>query len=98
MRDHFIIAAVLAAWLRAHEMLALDVGDVYEDGVRVQRRVQLRVDERSHDMPSAQEAVVSDGRRAMLVKLHGWKEGRAQSLAPDAPFLVSRNGDRRSGG
>jgi integrase len=33
-RDHITIATALATGLRAHELLALDVGDVYHAGGR----------------------------------------------------------------
>lgn len=96
-RDHVIIATALATGLRAHELLALDVGDVFDDGGRARRRVQLRVYKRSHDVPAAQEIILPDGLRAKLDKLYRWKEGEGQSLAPDAPLFVSRNGNRLSG-
>ena len=96
-RDHVIIATALATGLRAHELLALDVGDVFDGAGRARRRVQLRVYKRSNDVPAAQEVILPDGLRAKLDKLHRWKEGEGQSLAPDAPLFVSRNGNRLSG-
>jgi len=96
-RDHVIIAFALATALRSHELLALDVGDVFDGGGRARRRVRLRVYKRSHDDPAAQEVILPDGLRAKLDKLYRWKAGEGQSLAPDAPLFVSRNGNRLSG-
>ncbi len=96
-RDHLIIATALGTGLRAHELLALDVGDVFDGDGRARRRVQLRVFKRSHDDPAAQEVILPDGLRAKLDKLYRWKRAEGQSLAADAPVFVSRNGNRLSG-
>ena len=95
-RDHVIIATALATGLRAHELLALDVGDVFDGVGRARRTVQLRVFKRSHDDPAAQEVILPDGLRAKLDKLHRWKRAEGQSLAAVAPVFVSRNGNRLS--
>ncbi|MCA9560236.1 MAG: tyrosine-type recombinase/integrase [Myxococcales bacterium] len=96
-RDHVIIATALATGLRAHELLALDVGDVFDAAGRSRRRVQLRIFKRSHDDPAAQEVILADGLRAKLDKLYRWKRAEGQSLTADAPVFVSRNGNRLSG-
>ncbi len=96
-RDHVIIATALATGLRAHELLALDVGDVFDAAGRARRRVQLRVFKRSNDDPATQEVILPEGLRAKLDKLHRWKRAEGQSLAADAPVFVSRNGNRLSG-
>jgi integrase/recombinase XerC len=47
-RDHVLISLALGTGLREHEFLALDCGDVFDDG-RARRRVTLRVFKRSAD-------------------------------------------------
>ena len=96
-RDHVIIATALGTGLRAHELLALDVGDVFDGDGRARRRVQLRVFKRSNDDLSAQEVILPNSLRAKLDKLWRWKRAKGQSLAVDAPLFVSRNSNRLSG-
>ncbi len=95
-RDHVIIAVALGTGLREHEILALNVGDVFGPDGRARRRVRLRVYKRSNDDPDAQEVVLPDALRAKLDKLRGWKKRRGESLEPDAPLFVSRRGKRLS--
>jgi len=96
-RDHVIIALALAMALRSHELLALDVGDVFDGDGRARRRVQLRVFKRSHDDPAAQEVILPDGLRAKLGKFYRWKRAEGESLEPNAPLFVSRNRNQLSG-
>ena len=95
-RDHVLISMGLGTALRAHEMLALDVGDVYDDDGRARRRVQLRVFKRSNDDASSQQVFLPDALRAKLDKFFRWKKQRGQGVAADAPLFVSRSGNRLS--
>jgi len=95
-RDHVIISLALGTGLREHELLALDMGDVFDDEGRAKRRVTLRVFKRSADEPAIQEVVLPDLVRAKLEKLRSWKRHQGESLAPDAPVFVSRLGKRLS--
>ena len=95
-RDHVLFALALGTGLREHEILALDVGDVFDESGRVRRRVSLRVFKRSASKPAIQEVILPDTLRAKLDKLHGWKKRKRQSLAPDAPLFTSRLGKRLS--
>jgi len=95
-RDHVIFSLALGTGLREHEILALDVGDVFDPGGRVCRRVQLRVFKRCRVEQAEQEVILPDGVRAKLAKLHGWKKRAGESLKPDAPLFVSRKGNRLS--
>jgi len=95
-RDHVIISLALGRGLREHELLALDMGDVFDDEGSVKRRVTLRVFKRSADEPAIQEVVLPDLVRAKLSKLRAWKKHQGESLAPDAPVFVSRLGKRLS--
>jgi site-specific recombinase XerC len=95
-RDHVIISFALGTGLREHELLALDLGDVFDDEGHAKRRVTLRVFKRSADEPAVQEVVLPDLVRAKLEKLRAWKKREGESLAPDAPLFVSRLGKRLS--
>jgi len=91
-----IISVALGTGLREHELLALDLSDVFDDEGHARRRVTLRVFKRSADDPAVQEVVLPDLVRAKLEKLRAWKKREGESLAPDAPLFVSRLGKRLS--
>ncbi len=96
-RDHVLFSLALGTGLRAHELVALDVGDVFDDGGRVRRRLALRVfkgDGRGDD--DGQEVLLPEGLRAKLAKLWAWKVGEGESLDRDAPLFVSQRGTRLS--
>lgn len=95
-RDHVIFSVALGTALREHELLALDVGDVFGVGGKSRRRVRLRVFKRSNDDEAMQEVVLPDNVRAKLEKLWSWKKLRKESLEPGAPLFMSRNGKRLS--
>jgi site-specific recombinase XerC len=95
-RDHVLISLALGTGLREHELLALDLGDVFDADGRAKRRVALRVFKRSADEPAVQEVVLPDLVRAKLEKLRAWKKREGESLVPDAPLFVSRLGRRLS--
>lgn len=95
-RDHVLISLALGTGLREHELLALDLGDLFDGDGRAKRRVALRVFKRSADEPAVQEVVLPDLVRAKLEKLRAWKKREGESLAPDAPLFVSRLGRRLS--
>ena len=94
-RDHVIYSLALGTGLREHELLALDIGDVFTDG-RVRRRVQLRVFKRSNDDVASQEILLPDNVRAKLDKLYALKRKAGQPVDDDAPLFVSRRGTRLS--
>lgn len=96
-RDHLLYSMALGTGLRAHELVALDVGDVFDATGRPRRRIQLRVfkgDGRGVD--DEQEVLLSDALRSKLGKLRRWKDQRGESLEPDAPLFVSQRGTRLS--
>jgi site-specific recombinase XerC len=96
-RDHVLFAMALGTGLRAHELVALDAGDVFDDAGRVRRRLALRVfkgDGRGED--DRQEVLLSDGLRAKVAKLQAWKAGEGESLERDAALFVSQRGTRLS--
>ena len=94
-RDHVLYSMALATGLRAHELVALDIGDVFDDAGRARRRVRLRVfkgDGRGED--DRQDVLLSDSLRAKLEKFRAWKAG--ESLDRAAPLFVSQRGTRLS--
>lgn len=95
-RDHIIFSVALGTALREHEILALDVGDVFGPDGTARRRVPLRVFKRSNDDDTMQEVILPDNLRAKLDKFWGWKKRRGESLDPDAPLFISRKSNRLS--
>ena len=96
-RDHVLYAMALATGLRAHELVALDLGDVFDDAGRARRRVRLRVfkgDGRGED--DRQEVLLSDTLRAKLEKLRAWKAREGERLDAGTPLFVSQRGTRLS--
>lgn len=96
-RDHVLFAMALATGLRAHELVALDVGDVFDDAGRVRRRLSLRVfkgDGRGDD--DGQEVLLPEGLRAKLAKLWRWRASEGESLDRATPLFVSQRGTRLS--
>jgi len=95
-RDHVLISLALATGLREHELLALNVGDVFTALGHARRVVPLRVFKTSNSDSAAQEVRLSEGARAKLEKLFAWKRSRGESLEADAPVFVSAKGGRLS--
>ena len=95
-RDHVIFSLALGTALREHEILALDVGDVFDDAAKARRRVNLRVYKGCNEDSDPQEVILPDALRAKLDKFHGWKRRANQSVAPDAPLFMSRRKRRLS--
>ena len=95
-RDHVAIATALGTALREHELLGLDVGDIYTADGKTRRRVQLRVFKRSNPDPNAQQILLPDSLRAKLERFRIWKKREGESVAPDAPLFLSRRKRRLS--
>lgn len=95
-RDHVIFGLALGTGLREHEILALDIGDVFDGAHRAKRHVCLRVFKRASDEPPPQEVVLSDTLRAKLEKLLRQKRAEKESVEPNAPLFVSLRGGRLS--
>lgn len=96
-RDHVLFAMALGTGLRAHELVALDVGDVFDDSGRARRRLALRVfkgDGRGDD--DGQEVLLPEGLRAKLAKFWAWKTSEGESLDRAAALFVSQRGSRLS--
>jgi len=95
-RDHVIYSIALGSGLREHEILALDVGDVFDDAGRAKRRLVLRVFKRSAKEPAPQEVLLPDVVRAKLEKLLATRKRAGETITPETPVFVSRLGRRLS--
>ena len=95
-RDHVIYSLALGAGLREHEILALDVGDVFDDAGRAKRRLVLRVFKRSAKEPAPQEVLLPDAVRAKLDKFLATRKRAGETITPATPVFVSRLGRRLS--
>lgn len=95
-RDHVIFSLALGTGLREHELLALDIGDVYDADGHSRRRVVLRVFKRSTEKPALQEVVLPDNVRLKLDKFWRWKGDRSESLDATAPLFLSSRKQRLS--
>ncbi len=95
-RDHVIFSLALGTGLREHEILALDIGDVFDADGHARRHVSLRVFKRASEDPAPQEVVLSDTVRAKLEKLLKQKRADGHAVESDAPLFVSRKHGRLS--
>ncbi|MBN1654367.1 MAG: site-specific integrase [Deltaproteobacteria bacterium] len=95
-RDHVIFSVALGTGLREHEILALNIGDVYDASGKVRRRVQLRVFKQSSKDADCQEVLFPDTLRNKLDKYFGWKKRKGEDTSEMAPLFVSRNNKRLS--
>jgi len=95
-RDHCIFSLAMGTGLREHEILALDIGDVFDEAGRAKRRLVLRVFKRSAKEPAPQEVLLPDVVRAKLEKLLTMRKRAGEILTPETPVFVSRLGRRLS--
>jgi len=95
-RDHCIFSLAMGTGLREHEILALDVGDVFDDAGHAKRRLVLRVFKRSAKEPAPQEVLLPDVVRAKLEKLLATRKRAGEIITPETPVFVSRLGRRLS--
>ena len=93
-RDHVMISLALGTGLRLGELLALDVGDVSHDGVRVRTRVKLRVETTKGGRRG--EVFLPDRVVEKLTRFLAWKRMMGESLDADAPLFISSWGRRLS--
>lgn len=96
-RDHVIITMALLTGLRQHEIVALDVGDVFDVDGNVRRVVQLHTYKKSSKDPLSQCVFIThDGLRDKLAKLYRQKARAGHDMGAAAPLFVSREGTRLS--
>ncbi len=89
-RDHVIFSLALSTGLREHELLALNVGDIFDELGHAKRRVQLRVFKRAAKEPSIQEVVLSETVRLKLERLLKLKRADKHDVGSEAPIFLSR--------
>ena len=89
-RDHVIYSLALGSGLREHEILALNVGDVFDEAGRAKRRLQLRVFKRASDDPAPQEVMLPDLVRGKLEKLMAGRRRGGEVTGADTPIFISR--------
>lgn len=94
-RDHVLYAMALGTGLREHELVGLDVRDVFVGG-KARRRIVLRVFKGAERSSGGQDVLVPEALRAKVNKLRVWKVRGGESVENDAPLFVSRLGQRLS--
>ncbi len=94
-RDHMLFSLALATGLREHELLALDVGNLFVNE-RCKRRVKLLVF-KSDAKGVKQEIIIPDAVRERLDRYLAWKQKNGERIDDAAPLFVSREGGRLSG-
>ena len=95
-RDHVLYLTAFATGLREHELVALNVGDVFAPDGKAKRRVALRVFKRHGQRPGLQEVLLPEALQAKLERFRAWKAWAHEDLGPDAPLFVSLRGTRLS--
>lgn len=95
-RDHMLYAMALGTGLREHELVALDVGAVFDAGGKARRRIVLGVFKGADRASGGQDVLVPEGLRAKLNKLRAWKVRQGESVEAEAPLFISRLGQRLS--
>lgn len=95
-RDHCIFSIALGVGLRQHEILALNVSDVFDEGGRARRRLTLRVFKRSAQDPTPQEVLLPDTVRAKLERLLALRRRSGETMTAESPVFVSQRGTRLS--
>ena len=94
-RDHCLYAMALGTGLREHELIGLDVGDVFRDD-RPRRRLLLSVFKGAGKAGGTQEVLLSESLRGKLRRFHQWRARVRGPLTADAALFVSRLGRRLS--
>lgn len=89
-RDHVICSLALGTGLREHEILALNVGDVFDETGHAKRRLALKVFKRSCKDTSHQEVFLPELVRAKLDKLLALRKRSGDVITAETPVFVSR--------
>ena len=94
LRDHVLLVLALATGLRQHELVGLNVGDLFKGGDKVRKRVQLKVFKCSGPKSAYQEIMLAKEVRKKLEEYYRWKQQRGESIEKRAPLFMSRNHNR----
>ena len=96
-RDHVLYSLAFGTGLREHELVALDIGDVFDEALeRTRRHVRLRVFKRASQDPPPQEVVLPDLVRSKIEKLVAARRRDGEVITASSPLFVSRNHRRLS--
>lgn len=95
-RDHCIFSMALGTALREHEILALNLDDVYDSDGRPKSRIQLRVYKRSNRNAAMQEVFLPEKLRYKLAKYYRMLKKEGRTSDPAAPLFLSRESNRLS--
>jgi integrase/recombinase XerD len=92
VRNRALFLLGLNVGTRISELLALNVGDVWQFGKPVEileLRKAITKGKKTRQIP------LNDQARETVAELIGWKELQGEDLSPNAPLLASRNGNKR---
>lgn len=95
-RDHMIIALALVSGLREHELIGLNMGDLYTPRGLARTRVKLLVFKTSNSDESMQQVLLSGAIRAKLDKYRQWKDSAGLGIQPSDPVFESQRNKRLS--
>ncbi len=95
LRDHLIYSLALGTGLREHELVALNVGDVWQRG-RALTKITISTfkGHRRAKAPDTQTVFSSRMVARKLPKFIAWKKRQGESLEPGAPLFCARTGER----
>lgn len=93
-RDHLLIAMAAMTGLRAHEVVALDWGQVVTQAGNVRRRIELLPEHTKGNVGG--EVVVPEALRWKLARYRAWCARLDLSLQVSAPLFLSRHTRRLS--
>lgn len=95
-RDHVILSIALGTALREHEIVALNMGDVFMANGSVRRRIRLRKFKGSEreGAPEFQEVFVSERLSEKLARFLSLKRRKGESTKSGAPVFLSSRGKR----
>jgi integrase len=85
-----IISVALGTGLREHEIAALTVGDLLDDGGQMRSAVTLTTFKKATPTPAPQQIVIPPRLRTKLTRFLAWKKRRGESLDVQAPLFVSK--------
>ena len=91
-RDHMLFSFALGTGLRRSELLALELGDVFDGERHAREQFELRVFKRCTESPAPQDVFPPVELRRKLERFVRWKRRRKQSTAASAPLFCARDG------
>jgi len=92
VRNRSLFLLGLNIGTRISELLALNVGDVWQYGKPadiLELRKAITKGKKTRQIP------LNDQAREVITELIRWKESQGEDLSPNAPFFTSRKGNKR---